>query len=1539
MQTLALDTTTALTTELQPAMVFSYTLGPDTYTFGNGNDVVLTGATLASGLVVESYTDFPVAVQTRDNALVAGVRTRFFAERDSVVNTVDYRPSYPFDAGQFSYEVILAGRVLNRGILDVFKNTADVGQFAGNIERVDYVRQSGFVVPTTPALLEEGGHLLIEKSANNGAQLAAILAVDGSGNPSSYGSLVTVSPFDMTEATPDQEYSFIVEGSVTGAPVQTFIGQNAPSVNSSTEAPGGTLVTWGADLGLAPGQTYFGISIFPDDVTDANDLVGLSDFPLTTSDNEGLGSGGADIYAGTGAVVASAAAIGELDTLNGMDDDGDGLSNAVELAAGTDPQDPDSDNDGLSDFQELGSDGSLGPGETDPLDADSDDDGLRDGDEVNGSGLLVAYGSTDPLAEDSDNDLLNDGLEAGVSTGGVSAGVSDGTGVAYAGTAAGFVGDADPASTTDPSNQDTDADGLGDGVEDANQDGATVNVIAATGGVSASGETDPNNRDTDGDGLLDGDEVNTTGPLTGIGSTDPLDSDTDDGGTQDGTEVLADGSNPTVGNGGDDTGADTDSDGLSDAQEATLGTDPNDADTDNDGIDDGAEVGHDASFDVGDTDPRDADTDDDGAADGAELLGPDGVLSSVDGSDPLNADTDADGLNDGTELGVTMPVPDGVSDVDGVAYTGTDLGSANFVVDSDSASRTDPSNPDTDGDGLLDGAEDANADGATVNTIGVTGSSGSGETDPNNIDSDFDGLIDGDEVTGTGPLLALGATDPLDRDTDDGGVHDGVEVLADGTDPRVGNGGDDAGNDMDNDGLTDARETALGTDPADADTDDDGIEDGVELGNDGEINVVDTDPLDADTDDDGLADGAELVGADGLIGSGDETNPLLVDTDGDGLGDGLELGVATAVPSGNSDSNATPFAGSTGFTPDADPATSSDPTDPDTDNDGLTDGAEDSNADGATVNTIGATGTAGAGETDPNNADTDADGLQDGDELSGLGPLSAVGSTNPLDSDTDDGGVDDGTEVFSDATNPTLGNGADDQADPGPGPGPDPEPAVDADLDGIPDDIEGNIDTDGDGMPDRQDADSDNDGVPDSVEAGADPATPVDTDNDGSADFRDLDSDNDGFSDALESEDGGDANADGIPDRLQAAERGGLITSVDGGGGASMPAMLLALLAFIAARRRTPHFFSAAIVLITCLQSPALLAETDCGSELDANTFKDCWYVGIGYGASHVDPERESNGWSTDDDESDGWEVLVGWHFKPKWFAELKYADIGEAGLGNTVPAIDRAYPDAAISYKVPSLMVGYWLRNPDSWWNVYGKAGAAAINNNAEDDGGTAFFEEVTDVQLALGVGVQLRAKNSPWFVRAEFDSYDKDAWYAALSLNRYFGGRKPAKRALVAPAPVQSTMTAPADVAAAAPVAAAAVRTVPKPVTPMLACEQFSGAVPDVNFHSASTRLTDNAQAALKPFARSLIAVPSARIEVQAHTDSRGSSTSNEVLSERRATKVEQFLVKEGVLRSQLVTIGYGETRPVSDNATEAGRAQNRRVEFRVIDSSVCN
>jgi OOP family OmpA-OmpF porin len=73
-----------------------------------------------------------------------------------------------------------------------------------------------------------------------------------------------------------------------------------------------------------------------------------------------------------------------------------------------------------------------------------------------------------------------------------------------------------------------------------------------------------------------------------------------------------------------------------------------------------------------------------------------------------------------------------------------------------------------------------------------------------------------------------------------------------------------------------------------------------------------------------------------------------------------------------------------------------------------------------------------------------------------------------------------------------------------------------------------------------------------------------------------------------------------------------------------------------------------------------------------------------------------------------------------------------------------------------------------------------------------------------------------------------------------------------------------------------------------------------------------------------------PNARVLVEGHTDSIGSPEYNQRLSERRAKTVRDRLVEDGISASRITTHGLGESKPIASNATEEGRAENRRVEI---------
>ncbi len=848
----------------------------------------------------------------------------------------------------------------------------------------------------------------------------------------------------------DSLIALALNGGSTDMPVPTV---TAPAGGTAVLDPVNQLVGESYAFTLTPGQG--GINIFDIDaglagttqvIVDVTDLDpdtdgdGLTDSDETNihgtsptnpdTDDDGVNDGD-EVNGGTDPLDPCDPDPTTQACLNSIDTDGDGLVDGVEINIGTNPNNPDTDADGLNDGDEVNTHN------TNPLVGDTDGDGLNDGDEVNVHGsdplntdtdgdnlgdfeevnglfndvfIQLVFPPTDPNNPDTDGDGLSDGVETLIWN------------LPHELFFNGFI--AVPPCTPpnalglgipsllDPTNADSDFDGVSDGVENANGDGCV-----------SPGETDPTNADGDGDGLLDGVEDANANGVVDAGETDPQNPDTDG-------DFLCDGGGTFV--------CDIEAFGIFDGGELTNGTDPLVVDTDGDNLPDGFEVvyGNGVSFlgagtfpgvaapfsddgSSGILNPLVADTDPDGDGLTNIVENPNEDLESDAGeTSPIDADTDGDGLTDSEEVNLTGTDPlDPDTDGDTI-FDGTELG-GDAVRD---LFETDPLNPDTDGDGLNDFLEPF---------VGVV-------TDPLNPDTDGDGLSDGAEDASAGGGVGPTETSPVLRDTDGDGLNDGAEVLVIGTDATLGTGFDTDGDgiddgteifttstnpllaDTDGDGLIDsAEDISLGgligpgeTDPNNPDTDGDGVDDFTE------VTISGTDPLDpadpfifSDFDGDGLDDAVQAglgialfdfdADGDGLCNgqevNGFGTNPLVVDSDGDGLPDGgtsnplvTVTGVACAAGVAGGEAYA-------GFA-----LGDSDPANPDTDGDGLLDGlGEDVDADGVVD----------PGETDKLNPDSDpdplgsfGDGIGDGAEIP---PFSF-----PSIFDTDVDGVPDGTEIL-----------------------------------------------------------------------------------------------------------------------------------------------------------------------------------------------------------------------------------------------------------------------------------------------------------------------------------------------------------------------------------------------------------------------------------------------------------------------------------------------------------------------------------------------
>lgn len=102
------------------------------------------------------------------------------------------------------------------------------------------------------------------------------------------------------------------------------------------------------------------------------------------------------------------------------------------------------------------------------------------------------------------------------------------------------------------------------------------------------------------------------------------------------------------------------------------------------------------------------------------------------------------------------------------------------------------------------------------------------------------------------------------------------------------------------------------------------------------------------------------------------------------------------------------------------------------------------------------------------------------------------------------------------------------------------------------------------------------------------------------------------------------------------------------------------------------------------------------------------------------------------------------------------------------------------------------------------------------------------------------------------------------------------------------------------------------------------------DILFATNSAELQPALRSQLRAVAANLNQYPASSIDIIGHTDNTGDAAFNQELSSRRASSVAGVLISEGVASSRIRTIGRGEDAPIDTNLTEAGRAQNRRVEI---------
>ena len=117
----------------------------------------------------------------------------------------------------------------------------------------------------------------------------------------------------------------------------------------------------------------------------------------------------------------------------------------------------------------------------------------------------------------------------------------------------------------------------------------------------------------------------------------------------------------------------------------------------------------------------------------------------------------------------------------------------------------------------------------------------------------------------------------------------------------------------------------------------------------------------------------------------------------------------------------------------------------------------------------------------------------------------------------------------------------------------------------------------------------------------------------------------------------------------------------------------------------------------------------------------------------------------------------------------------------------------------------------------------------------------------------------------------------------------------------------------------------------------QQINVSAKSIQFVTGSDKIQASSNKVLDDIVTLMNKYPNTRWGIEGHTDNVGSDSKNMDLSKRRAASVKNYFISKGVSADRLDSEGYGETRPVADNKTAAGRAQNRRTEIKLVEIGV--
>jgi len=248
------------------------------FNFGNENNLLIRSVNAGGRTYIPARMADRIRLERVNIPGIPAGREVMFYQGSVSGNDINLRPSF-----RNTMEEVLLSPSINRGVDNIFQNTGDGSGNINNVVRVDFVFDDGLEIPATHT---QQGFIIKERGGNDPIRIAAILSIDGSGAPTSFGPVVSALPANWGNSG----ISMVTQVLRRNAPNENYI----QSTQVGSQPITGILFTF-EQLGLTPGQTIYGYTLASGGAPlNSADWLNTANFATNTN----AANGGLDLVAG-----------------------------------------------------------------------------------------------------------------------------------------------------------------------------------------------------------------------------------------------------------------------------------------------------------------------------------------------------------------------------------------------------------------------------------------------------------------------------------------------------------------------------------------------------------------------------------------------------------------------------------------------------------------------------------------------------------------------------------------------------------------------------------------------------------------------------------------------------------------------------------------------------------------------------------------------------------------------------------------------------------------------------------------------------------------------------------------------------------------------------------------------------------------------------------------------------------------------------------------------------------------------------------------